>query len=82
MILTTQQSRVIEFIKAFRIQHDVSPTVREIADHLDVQISTAQHHIDRLVREGFLEQPSVPGRPGMSLPRGLRVAMKAKTHDV
>jgi SOS-response transcriptional repressor LexA len=85
MTLTVQQQKVVDYIAAFRTEHDVSPTVREIANHLGVQISTAQHHIERLVRDEILVQPSIPGRPGMAMPRGLRpgrAAMKAETHDV
>jgi SOS-response transcriptional repressor LexA len=83
--MTDQQRKVLAFISAFRTEHDVSPTVREIAAGLGCTISTAQHHIERLVRDEILVQPSIPGRPGIAMPRGLRpgrAAMKAETHDV
>lgn len=81
MILTAQQQRVVDYIAAFRVEYDMSPTVREIADHLGVQLSTAQHHVEHLIRDDILRRTVVPGRTA-STPRGLRVNMKAATHDV
>ena len=79
--MTDQQQRVVDYIQSFRAEHDMSPTVREIADHLGVQLSTAQHHVEHLIRADVLRRTAVPGRTA-STPRGLRVNMKADTHGV
>lgn len=52
MNLTTKQLRVCEFIANYAVKHGVSPTIREIADELDISTNTAYLHTLAAERKG------------------------------
>ena len=63
---TTEQ--VYDFIVDFRRQHQVSPTVREVAAGVGISsTSVVAYHLDKLLEDGRLQR-TVPGpRPTRSL---------------
>jgi len=49
---TQRQRRVLESIRAFWEDNGYPPTVRDIADGLDLSVSTVQYHLARLEESG------------------------------
>lgn len=59
--LTRRQTEVLEFIKSFVSGKGYSPTVREIAEHMQYQSSsTAFHMVEILVHKGFIKKGNGP----------------------
>ena len=55
--LTRRQTEVLQFIKSFITKNTYPPTVREIAEHLDLKShSTAFCLLEQLVRKGFIKK--------------------------
>ena len=53
--MTKRQRQVLDFIMAYQVEHSVSPTMREISDHLGVtSVSTAWEHLRALQRNGYI----------------------------
>jgi repressor LexA len=62
MHYTPKQLRVMEFIRDFRAEHRVSPTLEELAGHLGVTKPTAFGHIEALIRKGALRKTRAEAR--------------------
>lgn len=60
--LTGKQKQVFDFIASFVQENGFSPTLQEIADYLGKNISTAQHHVDELIKRGYLKKNSNKAR--------------------
>jgi repressor LexA len=56
-----QRSRIIRFVQEFAQHEGYSPSYREIAEQLDLAVSTVSYHISVLENEGALRR--APGRP-------------------
>lgn len=52
--LTPKQKEVLYFINKFTVQNGFSPSLQEIANHLQKSISTAQHFVYELQEKGYL----------------------------
>ncbi|MEA1890501.1 MAG: transcriptional repressor LexA [Pseudomonadota bacterium] len=56
-MLTTQQKRVLDFIRAFIHRHGHSPSLREIGEGIDIQSRGAVHrHVQTLIDRGVLKR--------------------------
>ncbi|GBE01225.1 lexA repressor [bacterium BMS3Bbin06] len=67
MELTTQQKRVLEYIREYIMDKGCPPTVREVAGHFGYRSPlAAKLHIDALVKKGYLKKKPL-------LSRGLEV---------
>lgn len=51
---TSIKVRIISFVRAFMLAHEVSPTLREIAMHVGSTKPTVSRHLDELVDAGRL----------------------------
>lgn len=61
--LTKRQEDVLNFIKSYKVEHGYPPTVREIAQELDVSSpATIQAHLDRLADKGYIKRGSNKNR--------------------
>ncbi len=58
MGITKKQHGVLEFIRDFILQYHYSPTVREIAAHFKISVSTAHQHLKALQAKGYIEMAS------------------------
>ena len=57
-MLTTQQKKVQDFIRAFIQRHGHSPSLREIGEGVDIQSRGAVHrHVQNLIDHGVLKRP-------------------------
>ncbi|MCB9665206.1 MAG: transcriptional repressor LexA [Alphaproteobacteria bacterium] len=73
--LTPRQREVLEFILAWNDQHGISPSFREIGDHLGIRSTNGvSDHVRTLERKGYLERVGDPGAA-----RSLRVSRRART---
>ena len=52
--VSKQQKRIIEFIKDYIEQHNMSPTIYEIANGLDIKASTVSVHIKAMQKKKLL----------------------------
>lgn len=60
--LTKKQKLLVEFLDNFMIEHDYSPSYREIAAGMGLKsVASVAEHIDNLVTIGALKR--VPGEP-------------------
>ena len=54
--LGDRKKQIIQFINDFRQQNTYAPTVREIADGVNLSsVSTVQRHLTGLVEKGYIE---------------------------
>lgn len=60
--LTKRQAEIVAFLRRFRDEHGISPTLEEIAQHLGVHRVTVFGHVRELERKGVLRR----GEPGVS----------------
>jgi repressor LexA len=68
---TPAQQRVLDFIARYLERHERAPTLREISENLGLAShSSAQAHVDALVRKGALER--LPYHRGLRLPHRSR----------
>jgi repressor LexA len=58
---------VLDFVRAFVLEHGAPPTVREIAGHLGVTPRAAFDHLEALERKGALRRRESPGRTARGL---------------
>ena len=63
---TPRQTEALDFIVRYRYDHEMAPTVREIAAYLKVRPNAAQSLLNRLETAGAIRR--VPG-----IPRSIRV---------
>jgi repressor LexA len=54
--LTPRQLQILTFIRDFRRKHGYSPTMQELADHLDVTKVTVFEHVGALEGKGLLHR--------------------------
>ena len=65
--LTANQQRVLDCVRRYIDRHGRSPTLREIAENLELSShSSAQDYVEALVRKGALER--LPYHRGLRLP--------------
>ena len=65
--LTRRQRDILEFLRAYTAEHDISPTLEEIASAFGVNKVTIFGHIGELERKGIIE------RAARGVSRGLRI---------
>lgn len=53
--LTGIKIKIFEFIKSYIKRHCYPPTVREIADNLEISVSSVHGHMREMIKEGILE---------------------------
>ena len=54
---TKKQQQLLEFVQKFTIEHDYSPSYREIMSALGYKsVSTVASHVEGLIKKGFLER--------------------------
>jgi len=71
-MLTTQQKRVLDFIRAFIHRHGHSPSLREIGEGIDIQSRGAVHrHVQTLIDRGVLKRTRSGWRRVTAVPRAL-----------
>jgi repressor LexA len=71
--LTANQQRVLDYIAAYVAEHANAPSLREIADALNLRShSSAQDYVETLVRKGVLER--LPQHRGLRLAQAHRAA--------
>jgi repressor LexA len=63
---TPRQAQVLDYIRRYRLDHEMAPSVREIASFLGVAVNAAQCHLNALEAAGAIRR--VPG-----IPRSIRV---------
>jgi DNA-binding MarR family transcriptional regulator len=56
-MLTDRQRTILELFKEAEIERLPPPTMRAVADALDLSPGTVTDHVKRLVRDRWLEQP-------------------------
>jgi repressor LexA len=71
--LTRRQKQILEFLRAYTAEHEISPTLEEIAAHFGVNKVTIFGHVAELERKGVLRRSA----PGVS--RGLQLVDDAST---
>jgi len=55
--LTPVQRQYVEFVRDFRKEHEVGPSLRDIQDHVGpASLSTIKHTVDVLVDVGALKR--------------------------
>ncbi len=62
MYFTEKQLRILEFIKLFRDERGISPTLEEIAENFGVTKITIYEHINQLERKGALKREKFRAR--------------------
>lgn len=60
--LTRRQAEIVDFLRRYRTERGISPTLEEIARHLGVHRVTVFGHIRELERKGVIRR----GEPGVS----------------
>tara|TARA_R110002126_G_scaffold105905_2_gene240543 strand:+ start:2072 stop:2701 length:630 start_codon:yes stop_codon:yes gene_type:complete len=65
--LTKRQRQILDFIAEYSQEHDISPTLEEIAQHQGVNKVTIFGHVAELERKGAIE------RAAKGISRGLRI---------
>ena len=71
--LTRRQQQVLKFISDFTARNGFAPTVREIAQAMDIAIKGAQDHLSALERKGHIERKSKKPRTIQVLRAGIPV---------
>ncbi len=57
MNLTKRQKELLDFIRSYRLEHEISPTQREIREHFGLSsFGTIQKHLKRLEEKGALSR--------------------------
>ncbi len=69
--LTRRQRDILDFLRAYTEEHDLSPTLEEIAQHFRVNKVTIFGHVAELERKGVLT------RAARGISRGLRIVEDA-----
>lgn len=61
-MLTKKQKPIFNFIGNYIKKNDYSPSLEEIAEHLDLAISTVHEHIEGLKKNGYLKKTNFKAR--------------------
>ena len=56
MLLTTRQVDVLRYVRDFREEHAIAPTLAEIAEHFGVSKITIHEHLDQLEGKGAIRR--------------------------
>lgn len=56
MSLTPRQLDVLNAMKAYRTEHNVNPTLREIAEALHISKTAVMEHVSLLIEKGYLRR--------------------------
>ncbi len=59
--LTRRQRDILEFIRGYTSEHDLSPTLEEIAQHFGVNKVTVFGHVGEMERKGVLKRRGAKG---------------------
>ena len=55
--LTKKQMLILDFIKNFILENDISPSYREIASALSLSsVASVSEHVDNLIEKGFIRK--------------------------
>jgi repressor LexA len=54
--LTRRQREIVDFLRSYSAEHDISPTLEEIAQHFGVNKVTIFGHVAELERKGLLKR--------------------------
>ena len=88
--ITNKQRAVYDYIVDCRRQIGVSPTLSEIADAFEVAIPTIRHHVNMLVKAGWIDRvahqkagitPSVEANALKELPAMIRFLAAVRDAD-
>lgn len=60
--LTGKQKETLDFINSFVMENGYSPSLQEIANHLDKNLSTAQYFVKQLKEKGYLVKSAKKAR--------------------
>ncbi|MCB9915776.1 MAG: transcriptional repressor LexA [Planctomycetes bacterium] len=71
--LTRRQRDILQFLKTYVDEHELSPTLEEIAQHFQVNKVTIFGHVAELERKGFLT------RAARGISRGLQLVEEQET---
>jgi len=52
--LSTKQSQLVDFIRAFTARTGISPTYAEMAKHFGVNVTSTHQMVDVLIRKGYV----------------------------
>ncbi len=55
-MLTKKQKQILDFIKKFIKENDYSPSIKEVAKHFKLAISTIHQHIEAIKEKGYLKK--------------------------
>lgn len=72
--LTRRQHEILEFLREYTAENQISPTYEEIAQRLGVNKVTIYGHVSEMERKGIIE------RAARGVSRGLRVVEDDSTH--
>lgn len=61
-MLTEKQREVLDFILAYKAEHNIVPTLDEIAKNFDKSIPTIHSHVQALRNKGFIKLPGMRAR--------------------
>lgn len=59
---TARQKQVVAFLKTYCDANGFSPTVREIGDHLGVEVNAVSGHLKALERKGLITRQANKAR--------------------
>lgn len=71
--LTRRQREILDYLRSYTEENEISPTLEEIAQHFNVNRVTIFGHVAELERKGVIERAA----PGIS--RGLRIIEEEPT---
>jgi repressor LexA len=72
--LTKRQRQILDYYQDYVVQHGISPTLEEVAQHFEVNKVTIFGHVAELERKGLLS------RAGKRVSRGLQLTDLAEQH--
>src|SRR3989338_6796475 len=55
-MLTKRQKQIYEFINEYVGNHEVSPTIQEIANRFHLSVSTIHEHLQSIEKKGYLKK--------------------------
>ena len=53
-LITDKQIGILKYIIQFKKDHPYSPTIREVADGMNITVKGAYDHITALIKKGYL----------------------------
>ena len=74
-MLTKRKKQIFDYIKKYIKEHDISPSIPEMAKHFKLAVSTIHQHIDELKRDGYLNKLD-------NQPRTIQISENKKSPDL